>query len=377
MKIAINCSICQPKGGGITEYIVNLTRCLEKVDYQNEYVLYVLEDMYDFCLTKLPNRFKIKKIPFKSNFSSVIKRSLFSQKFWYKEEQIENFELFHSPFFYAPKFKHAKLLLTVHDLRLYRFPSTYGFLRYIYLQHSVKESIKRADQIISISQFTKNEIIDTCNIDSSKIKVVLESINREKFNLKEIEGYQLSSEYININNGRFLLTVGHIEPRKNYERLLDAFEILKKDPRNKDLKLVIVGKPNNDAKRILRKIKNVHDVIYLNFIPHELLIWLYKNASLFVFPSYYEGFGFPPMEAGSLGTLSVVSNVSSIPEVCGECSIYFNPYDINEMVFKINEGLYNKMLIEEKKNKIGKNLNRFSWEKNAKETLAIYEKMIK
>ena len=268
-------------------------------------------------------------------------------------------------------------MITVHDLRLYRFPSTYGFLRYIYLRHSVKETIKRADKIIAISQFTKDEIIDICKVSPEKIIVIWESINRERFNLKEIEEYKLPLEYNSLLNARFLLAVGHIEPRKNYERLLESFKLLKKDIRNKDLKLVIVGKPNNKAKNILKKIKEISDVVYLNFISHKLLIWLYKNATLFVFPSFYEGFGFPPMEAGNLGTLSVVSNVSSIPEICGECSVYFDPFDIKDMAFQISESLYNEDLVLKKKALIESNLSRFSWKKNAEVTLKIYQLMIR
>lgn len=375
MKIAINCSFCQPRGGGITEYIINLTNNLARIDNDNEYILYVLKDMYDFCLSKLPSRFKIKIMPYENNLKSIIKRSIFSQSFWYEEERQERFDLFHSPFFYAPKFKNAKLLLTVHDLRLYRFPSTYNFLRYVYLQYVVKQSIKRADRIISISQFTKNEIVNLCKVNPEKINVILEAINRDKFNENILSNYQLDQNLSQLSYSRFLLSVGHIEPRKNYKRLIDAFNILKQDIKNKDLKLVIVGKPNNSASPIIKKMKNTNDVIYLNFVSYQLLLWLYKNASLFIFPSIYEGFGFPPMEAGSLGTLSVVSNVSSIPEVCGDCSIYFDPYNINDIANKISEGLYNTKLIEKKKLYIESNLARFSWQTNAEQTLAVYKAM--
>ena len=114
----------------------------------------------------------------------------------------------------------------------------------------------------------------------------------------------------------------------------------------------------------------------MNYVPWKLLIWLYKRAELFVFPSIYEGFGFPPMEAASLGTLSVVSNVSSIPEVCGDYAIYFNPYDVKDIALQISEGLYNDNLRETKRGLIEKNLNRFSWKENAEKTLNIYRTMI-
>ena len=152
MKIAINCQFCSQKGGGgIKEYIVSLTNHLEKVDHQNEYVLYVLEDQYEYSKTVLPSRFKLKPIPYQKNFVSKVKRSLFAQSFWTKEEKEEGFDVFHSPFFHAPKMKKARLIMTVHDLRLYRYPETYSFLRYQFLKRAVKESIDRVDQIIAIS----------------------------------------------------------------------------------------------------------------------------------------------------------------------------------------------------------------------------------
>ncbi|MCR4994662.1 MAG: glycosyltransferase, partial [Bacteroidales bacterium] len=136
-KIAINCMFCQPRGGGIKEYIVNLTNHLAKADTDNTYILYVLEDQLDFAKSLLPQRFRIKTLPYNSDFLSVVRRSLFSQRFWTHEEETEQFDIFHSPFFHAPKMKRAKLVVTVHDLRLYRYPQTYNPLRYLFLKHAV------------------------------------------------------------------------------------------------------------------------------------------------------------------------------------------------------------------------------------------------
>ena len=375
MKIAINCSICQPKGGGITEYIVNLMHNIEYLDHDNEYILYVLQDLYEFCKEKLPARMRIKKIPYNNTMKDIIRRSLFSQSFWYKEEEKEMFDIFHSPFFYAPKFRKAKVILTVHDLRLYRYPRTYGFLRYVYLRHSVKESIQRADRIIAISQFTKDEIVDTCNVESTKIKVILEAINREAFSPQSIENYDIPNEYSFLKEGRFLFSLGHIEPRKNYERLIEAFLLLKEEERNKDLKLVIAGKPLLDAGNILEKIKKSNDIYYMNYVSRQMLLWLYHNTALFVFPSIYEGFGFPPLEAASMGSISAVSNVSSIPEVCGDAAFCFNPLNIEDICSAISAGLYDIELIKNKKQALEVQLNKFSWKKNASETIAVYSSL--
>jgi glycosyltransferase involved in cell wall biosynthesis len=373
MKIAINCIFCQPKGGGIKEYIVNLTNNIANIDNDNDYILYVLEDKMDFAKSVLPSKYKIKPIPYNSDFLSVVKRSLFSQSFWSKEEGNEHFDIFHSPFFHAPKMKKAKLVLTVHDLRLYRYPETYNPLRYLFLKRAVKDAIRRADRIISISEFTKQEIVELCGVAPEKVTVIHEAVNLNAFSDKQLENYILPKEYAELGNGRFLFTLGHIEPRKNYPRLIEAFRRIKEKKENNDLKLVIAGKRYVNYKDTIKLMKETPDVVYLDFIPRELLLWLYKNATLFVFPSTYEGFGFPPLEAASLGTISAVSNVSSIPEVCGDCVFYFNPYDIDSMATTIDDALSNEEERKKRKKLLDTQLNKTSWTQNAADTIKMYK----
>ena len=376
MKIAINCMFCTPESGGIKEYIVNLTHNLYSIDNENEYVFYALEDHLDYVKCQLPSSNRIKAIPYKSGLLSKINRSLFSQSYWSREEEMEQFDIFHSPFFYAPKFKSAKLIITVHDMRLYRFPNTYPFLRLIFLRYSVKNSLKRADTIIAVSQFTKNEIIECCKINDSKIKVILEAIDRASFSTNSLSDYSLPIEYKQLEKNRFLFSLGHVEPRKNYIRLLEAFKLMKANPKFYDLKLVIAGRLNWKSKKVKSAFENTNDVIYLNFIPRDFLLWLYKNATLFVFPSYYEGFGFPPLEAACLGCVSAVSNVSSIPEVCGDSAFYFDPFNAKDICKTISSCLDNPEQIEIKRSCLVEQLEKFSWRENAKQTLEVYRCLV-
>lgn len=370
MKIAINCIFFQPKGGGIKEYIYNLTNNIALIDNKNSYILYVLEDQIDYASRYLPSSMKIKTVPYKSGKLSVIQRSIFERNFWLTEEKIERFDIFHSPFFHAPKFKYAKVILTVHDLRFYRYPKTYAILRYLYLKRKVKDSIKSADAIIAISEFTKREIIDAYNIEENKITVILEGINRDRYTLKTSETpLQIPKD---LENNKFILSVGHLEPRKNYEALIKSFLMLKTTKSDFDYKLVIVGKKGHHYQEVLKLVDSSNDIIYLNFVDHSTLLWLYKQASIFVFPSYYEGFGFPPLEAACFGTLSVVSNISSIPEVCGNSAIYFNPFDINDMADKIYIALNDASIYNKIRQNLIKNLERFSWKENAESTIKIY-----
>lgn len=373
MKIAINCQFCFAKGGGgIKEYIIQLTNHLAKTDHDNDYVLYVLEDQLEYCKTVLPARFRLKPIPYRRNPVSKIRRSLFAQSFWTKEEKEEGFDVFHSPFFHAPKMKKARLVMTVHDLRLYRYPETYSFLRYQFLKQAVKESIARVDHIISISQFTKDEMIETCGVSPDKVTVIHEAINRQFFSADRIKGYDLPREYAYLKEGRFLFCLSQIEPRKNHLRLIKAFSALKAQGGFDDVRLVLAGVQKLDAAPVLKAIAETPDVVYLDYVPTEMMLWLSHHATLFVYPSYYEGFGFPPLEAASLGTVSAVGNVSSVPEVCGDCAFYFDPYDVDDMSRVIASALRDESLINEKKTKLESQLGKFSWENNARQTLKIY-----
>ena len=237
--------------------------------------------------------------------------------------------------------------MTVHDLRLYRYPETYPWLRYLFLKNTVKESIERVDKIIAISQFTKDEIIDTCGVSPDKVTVIHEAINRSSFNADAIKDYSLPQEYAYLKDCRFLFCLSQIEPRKNHARLIKAFSAIKAMGGFDDLHLVLAGRKLLNAKPVLKLIAETPDVVYLDFVPTEMMLWLYRNASLSVYPSYYEGFGFPPLEAASLGTVSAVGNLSSIPEVCGDCTFYFNPYDVNDMSNVIASALKDESLIQE------------------------------
>ena len=367
MKIAINGIYYHPQAGGIKEYIYNLSQNLGKIDNENEYIIYVAQDCYQYALETLSTKMRIKQTPFTSKHKII--RGLCENMYFQTEEKRENFAIFHSPFFHCPNLLKAKIVMTVHDLRLYRFPQTYSRLRYWYLKNKVQQSLYKADQIIAISTFTKNEMIDLYELDAKKITVIHEAINRTFFSKDIIKDYTPPSHIV--PSIPFLLTVGHLEPRKNLDLLIQAFGNIK----DKNMHLFIVGKKNHGYQKTLQLIKQTPNVQYLEFIEGELLIWLYHHAKLFIFPSIYEGFGFPPLEAASLGTVSLVSQVSSIPEICQESTFYFNPYDLNELTHIIDNLLDDERLIDQKKVKLEKHLEQFSWARNARETIAVYKKV--
>lgn len=377
MKVAINASFLVPKGGGIKEYIKNLINNLVEVSDKLELIVYVSSGMVNYARSILPDKVRIEETPYRhGDIISTIKRSIFEQRFWSKEEKKENFDIFHSPFFHSPKMKKAKVIITVHDLRFYRFPKTYGFLRYCFLKYRVPQSVKRASHIITISDFTKSELIEAYNISASKITTIHEAINNSDFSfegkkLVDISEIRIAEKLV---NKQVILSVGHIEPRKNYKQLIIAFNKVKREV--PDVQLVIVGKKNLDYAEIVRMLNEMPNAHYLDFVSIEMLAWLYTNASLFVFPSTYEGFGFPPLEAATNGVISAVSRISSIPEICGDSVAYFNPYDVDDMAQTIIKCLTDNAYQAELKSKLQPNLQRFSWRKNAEETFQLYNAII-
>lgn len=374
MKVAVNCAFLQPRGGGIKEYMVNLVRNLSRIEPDNDYVVYVLRDFRDYadrCLSGADVR--IKEIPFGtgSNLKKIV-RSLAERRFWLREEREERWDLFHSPFFHAPALRATKILLTVHDLRFVRYPETYSRLRVIFLRHAVRRSILHASHIIAISEFTKRDIMNAYGVEGNRITTVHEAINPDDFSSRHEAGEGPEQ----LSDTRFILSVGHLEPRKNYAGLIGAFRKMKDgNPSLKDVRLVIVGRKECRYGETLRLIEGNPDVDYLDFVSHETLIWLYRHARLFAFPSFYEGFGFPPLEAAALGLPSAVSDVASIPEICGDGVIYFNPNDIDDMARALERGLVDgserRRLIENLPWMAGA----YSWERNASETLGVYHSL--
>ncbi|MBN1967937.1 MAG: glycosyltransferase family 4 protein [Candidatus Delongbacteria bacterium] len=372
MKIAINCCYYTLKGGGIREYIYNLITNIVKLDKVNNYIFYIYEESIDLWNKTMPSHIPYKLVPF--NSKQKIKRSLFQDKFWIEEEKIEKFDIFHSPFFYSPSVLKCKIVLTVHDLRFKVFPETYEFIRRFFLYRKVKKSIKNSKHIISISNFTKSEILKYYKIDERKVSVIHEAVDRSRF--RTINNSEANLEIHGLKKYKYLLSVGHLEPRKSIEFLINSFIKIKEEGFAKNFKLVIVGKKNHDYHKTIELINLYkNDIVYLDFVSEETLFSLYQNTYLNIFPSIYEGFGFPILEAASFNVPSLCSNTTSLPEIGGDSCSYFEPLNYESFKTKLIELLINSDLYYNLIKKISENLDRFSWTKNAIQTIEVYKKV--
>ncbi len=271
--------------------------------------------------------------------------------------------------------KGIKFVLTIHDLAIKKL-KTVGSLKNTIIQKLfVKKSLKAADNIIAISNATKEDIIKLYKIKEEKIRVVYNGTSLvDEYTLTKEQEAKIQEKF-NIKETSYIFFVSTIEPRKNIETLIRAYEYIRRKE-NIKLKLILAGGLGWKYGNILDIIQNSEDredIIMPGYITNEEKKYLYKHSLCFVYPSLYEGFGLPILEAMANKTLVVTSNVSSLPEVGGEAALYYDSVlNYGELGNKILEAIH--LNDEEKSNRINKGLDqvkKFTWEKCAKETLEI------
>ncbi|MCX6806778.1 MAG: glycosyltransferase family 1 protein [Candidatus Berkelbacteria bacterium] len=355
MKIGIDASklsVLQKTG---TEYYTKeLINQLILLDRKNDYILYSKEQI-DFSL---PSNFQnqVISMPYLWTKIGLSAKMLVSSP-----------DKLFIPAHIMPIF-HPKTIVTFHDIAFEKFPECYSVFQRWYLKNFAKNIVKKATKIIAVSNSTKKDLIEYFNCPKEKIEVVYHGYDNKIF--KPV------TKPKQIVNGEYLLSVGRIEKRKNIITLVKAFLNIKKSyPK---IKLVLVGQEGYGYQDIRSTIKSLpkdiqKDIVTLGYVRKEDLPSLYANARIFVFPSKYEGFGMPILEAQACGCPVVCSNTSSFLEVGGNSVIYFDPNNALQIAERI---LY--LLCDNKKRddiikKGFQNIKRFSWEKCARETLKLIE----
>lgn len=262
-------------------------------------------------------------------------------------------------------------IVTIHDLAFRKFPEHFPKGDFRRLKFLTDQAIRKSDRIIAVSESTKRDILFYYpDISERKIRVVYHGYEQKITDNKRQEVIQISNP--RFQNSRYLLYVGAIQPRKNLEMLVHAFEELKKDSRYRDLKLVLAGERAWLWEGVLRTVEASpwrEDIRVTGTITFEEREELYRNASIFVFPSLYEGFGLPVLEAFEAGVPVVCANNSSLPEVGGEGAIYFDALSVEDLVYQMQRILDKKELREEYIKKGRSQLQKFSWDKCARETI--------
>lgn len=374
--IGIDYTPAYEQGGGIGRYVRELVSALARQDTETAYRLFVAGAPHSELPPPPARNFLWKPIPLTPTWLARI---------WHRaflpipvETFIGRVDLYHATdFVLPPTLPRTRTLLTVHDLSFVRVPEAASAGLRAYLDRVVPLSVRKADHVLADSQTTKDDLIALYGIASDKISVLLSAADMR---FRPIENGSLSltirSKYA-LGSAPYILSVGTVQPRKNYSRLIQALAALRND--NLDIHLVIAGgkgwleDPFYETVRVTHMENFVH---FIGFADEEDLPALYSGALCLAFPSLYEGFGLPILEAMGCATPVVTSNVSSLPEVAGDAALIVDPYDVEALTDALKHIIEDQTL---RQNLIQKGLLRskeFSWDKSAQHLVQIYTDLL-
>jgi len=377
MRIGINALFLIPdKVGGSEIYLRNLLCYLAKIDKENEYILFInKENSHTFRISQ-PN-FTEVLCPIKASFRPA--RILWEQfvlPFQIKKYKID---VLHSPGYTAPILTLCCSVVTIHDMNYFYYPQDFPKLTALSLKLLVPLAARSSYKIIAVSKNSKKDLVKVLKIPESKICVIYEAgssylsvstATENKIREKLKKGYGIGK--------KFILSVSASHPHKNLYRLIQAYDILCRKY-HIDCQLVIVGvrgRAHFSLVNLAKEMSLEDSIIFTGWIPKENLSLLYSEAELFVFPSLFEGFGMPVLEAMRHCTPVVSSNTASLPEVVGEAAILINPYNTGEIAEAMYRLLKDQALRGSLVKKGLNRIKRFSWEKTAKQTLKVYEETV-
>jgi len=384
---------------GIYRYSIELAKALaahQKIGLsfwleRNQYLIHELN--HDFMRQKLNIANAMSPISIEGQIVDLALRINYKHHFLptKRYSELRNFskvykcnkkvDIYHSFFapFSASNIKHRQRILTIHDIIALIHPKFFTNVHIRSFELIFNSINRKRDHIITVSHSTKNDVCERLNIPENRVHVTHLAANKSIFWKNSGDDFIQLNERYGLCKKEYLLSLATVEPRKNYERTLKAFSNLKKDPHFKDLKLVLVGNLGWKYENIIKTLNDHNvsdDIIFTNYIEDSLLSSLYSNAVAFLYPSLYEGFGLPILEAMQCGCPVITSNTSSMPEIVEDSGILINPYNVDEITDAIKELCMNSSLNERLSTEsIQKALN-FSWDRCAYETINCYKAIL-
>jgi len=372
LRIGIDAHSVGTKLGGNESYAVNLIEALAQIDSVNHYTIYVTTSEARDRFTDRWSNFKVRStLPHTPLIRIPISLSAELRK--------RPVDVLHVQFT-APPFCPCPVVVSIHDLSFEHLPETFKRRSRTQLRLTVRHSARRATRILSLSEHTRRDIIETYRIDAEKVSAIplaaaehFGPVNDNRELQRVRHNYGIAGDYI--------LCVGSIQPRKNLARLIRAYALLRGNSSADKLpKLVLVGKCAwlyDETLRTLEKAGVKDTVVVTGYVPENDLPALYSGALCFVYPSYFEGFGLPPLEAMKCGAPVIVGDRTSLPEVVGDAALSVDPFNIEAIAAAITRLVNNSTLRHELSVRGQERARMFSWQHTARETLKVYTEVAK
>ena len=369
MRIAIDAHSVGTGLGGNESYATNLIEALAQIDSVNQYTLFVTRrEAVERFSDRWPNFVVRSTLPHTPLIRIPLTLSAELRK--------NPVDVLHVQFT-SPPFAPCPVVVSIHDLSFEHLPETFKRRSKMQLRLTVRRSARKASQVVALSRHGRSDIIDTYGLSPEKVSVIplaapahFGIVTDEKELQRVRKTYGIESDYI--------LSVGSIQPRKNLSRLVAAYSRLRHaQPEGKLPQLVVAGKRAWLYEETLRTIKELglsNSVILTGYVPESDLPALYSGAVCFVYLSYFEGFGLPPLEAMKCGAAVIAGNRTSLPEVVGDAGVLVNPFEINDIVAAIEKVIGDSDLRSRLSAKGLERARLFDWRETARQTLAVYKK---
>jgi glycosyltransferase involved in cell wall biosynthesis len=369
LRIAIDAHSVGTGLGGNESYATNLIEALAEIDHGNQYTLYVTKRA---AVERFRNRWPNFSVRSTLPHTPLIRIPLTLSA----ELRRNPVDVLHVQFT-APPFAPCPVVVSIHDLSFEHLPQTFKWRSRKQLRITVRRSARQASQVIALSEYVRHDIMRTYQMSPDKISVIPLAAPAHFSPIRNEEELQRVRQTYGIE-GEYILSVGAIQPRKNLSRLIAAYSRLRRaKPEGKLPKLVLVGKCAWLYDETLHTIKELglgDSVILTGYVSATDLPGLYSGALCFVYPSYFEGFGLPPLEAMQCGTPVIVGNQTSLPEVVGDAGVLVDPFDVDALAAAIENVISDSNLRAELSVQGLARAKLFNWRETARQTLAVYRR---
>ena len=365
MKIGVNGRFLIAKQTGVQRAASNLVRALIAIDRENEYIIFTGDVQKDNPDWDYPNVTVV---------GSCIREGNSFRNHWWEQFVLPKLakkyrvDVLHSPANMAPLFYRGVSVVHIHDLCFVVNPQWYSFLFHSVYNIVIPRLAKKASRVITNSNNSRNDLLQFCRIDANKVNLIYWAVDSRFSPLPEPDVPK-----IDFPKEGYILYVGSLEPRKNISTLIKAYQRLRTDFPEIKTKLILIGGESPLFADVRLKIKRwQEDVIFKGYVEDKCLREYYRNAMVVAYPSFYEGFGLPPLEAMASGAPVVTSLTSSIPEVVGDAALMVSPFDYQQLAQTLSKVILSEELREHMSRAGLEQVKKFNWSRVARNVISVY-----